>query len=44
MNNKKRLSIFLKMLDQIQNENEDVRKCLEKSITTICKEEGNSFE
>ena len=44
MNDKKRILILLKILDQIQNDNEDARNCTEKSITTICKEEGIYFE
>ena len=40
MNDKKRILILLKILDQTQNDNEDARNCTEKSITTICKEEG----
>ena len=32
------------MLDQIQQDNEDARNGIEKSVTTICKEEGISFE
>ena len=44
MNNKKRISILLKIIDQIQNDNEDARSDIEKSIATIFKEEGISFE
>ena len=44
MNDKKRILILLKILDQIQNDNEDARNCIENSITAICKEEGISFE
>ena len=44
MNDKKRISILLKILDQIQQDNEDVRNGIEKSITAICKEEGPFFE
>ena len=36
--------ILLRILDQIQQDNEDVRSKIGKSITTICKEEGVSFE
>ena len=31
-------------LDQIQQDNQDAKKCIEKSITTVCIEEGISFE
>ena len=41
MNDKKRILILLKILDQIQ---QDAKNCIEKSITTICTEEGISFE
>ena len=44
MNNKKRISILLKIIDQIQNDNEDARSDIEKSVATIFKEEGISFE
>ena len=44
MNDKKRISILLKILDQIQQDNEDARSGIEKSITAICKEEGPFFE
>ena len=37
-------TLCLKILDQIQQDNEDARNCTEKSITEICKEEGISFE
>ena len=30
-------------LDQIQQDNQDAKKCIEKSITTVCIEEGISF-
>ena len=36
--------VILKILDQIQQDNEDIRTGIEKSISTICKEEGISFE
>ena len=42
MNNKKRILILLKILDKIQEDNEDARKKIEKSTTAICKEEGKS--
>ena len=44
MNDKKRILILLKILDQIQQDNKDARNRIKKSITTICKEEGISFE
>ena len=44
MNDKKRILILLKTLDQIQQDNEDARNGIEKSITVICKEEGISLE
>ena len=40
----KRILILLKILDKIKEDNEDARKKIEKFITTICKEEGISFE
>ena len=43
MNDKKRILILLKILDKIQENNKNARK-VEESITTICKEEGISFE
>ena len=42
MNDKKRILILLKILDKIQEDNENARK-VEEPITTICKEEI-SFE
>ena len=42
MNDKKRILILLKILDQIRQDNEEART--ERSIMTICKEEGISFE
>ena len=44
MNDKKRILVLLKILDQIQQDNEDARNGIEKSMSTICKEEGLSFE
>ena len=41
MNDKGRILI---LLDQIQQDNEDARNRIGKSITTICKKEGISFE
>ena len=42
MNDKRRILILLRILDQIQKDNEDARNVIEKSIATICKEEGIS--
>ena len=39
MNDKKGTLIILKMLDQILQDNQDAKNCIEKSITTICIEE-----
>ena len=36
MNDKKRILIPLRILDQIQKDNEDARNHVEKSIATIC--------
>ena len=44
INDKKRILVLLKILDKIQQDNEDARNGIEKSISTICKEEGISFE
>ena len=44
MDDQKRILIILKILDQIQQDNQDAKNCIEKSITTICKEKGISFE
>ena len=44
MNNKKRISILLNILDQISQDNEEARNGIEKSIEIICKEEGISCE
>ena len=44
MNDEKRTLILLRILDQIQQFNEDARDGIEKSIATICNEEGASFE
>ena len=44
MDDQKRILILLKILDQIQQDNQDAKNCIEKSITTICIEEGISFE
>ena len=44
MNDKKRILILLKILDQILQDNQNAKKCIEKSITTVCIEKGISFE
>ena len=44
MNDKRRILILLNILDKIQQDNEDVKNHIDKSIETICKEEGISFE
>ena len=44
MNDKKKFLILLKILDQIQQYSEDARNGIKKSMATICKEEGFSFE
>ena len=44
MSDKKRIFILLKILDQISQDNEEARNSIEKSIATICKEVGISFE
>ena len=44
MNDKKKILILLKILDQIQQYSEDARNGIKKSMATICKEEGFSFE
>ena len=44
MNDKKRNLILLRILDQIQQDNEGARDSIEKSTATICNEEGISFE
>ena len=44
MNDKKRILVFIKILDQIQEDNEEARNSMEKSISMICKEDGISFE
>ena len=46
MNDKKRILILLRILDQIQQDKEDGRckNGTEKSIAIICKEEGISLE
>ena len=41
---KEGILILLRILDQIQQDNEDARNVIEKSIATICEEEGISFE
>ena len=44
MNVKRRILIFLNIFYQIQQDNQDAINGIEKSIATICKEEGISFE
>ena len=44
MSDKIMILMLLKILDQIQQDNEDARNSTEKSIATIFKEEGISFE
>ena len=44
LNDKKRILILLKTLDQIQNDNKETKSCIEKSIKTICKEEAISID
>ena len=39
MNDKGKTLILLRILDQIQQDNEDATNGIEKSIATICKEE-----
>ena len=44
MNDKRIILILLKILDQILQDNQDARNGIEKSVATICKEDGISFE
>ena len=44
MNDSKRDMMLLKVLHQIQQDNKDSIKKVEKSFTATCKEEGISFE
>ena len=44
MNDKKRILTLLKILDQIKQDNEEASSGIERSISTICKEQGISFE
>ena len=44
MNDKKRIFILLKSLDQIRQDNEETINGIERPITTNCKEEGTFFE
>ena len=44
MNDKRIILILFKILDQIQQDNQDARNGIEKSVATICKEDGISFE
>ena len=43
MNDKRRIWILLRILDQIQKDNEDARNGIEKSIASICKEGRRYF-
>ena len=44
MNEKRVHFILLRVLDQIQQGNKDVRYGIDKSVARICNEEGISFE
>ena len=44
MNDKRRASILLRILEKMQQHNEDARDGIVKSVATICNEEGISFE
>ena len=44
MNDKRRISILLRILEKMQQHNEDARDGIVKSVATICNEEGISFE
>ena len=44
MNDNKRILMLLRILGKIQQDNEDARKKIEKSVRAICKEESISFE
>ena len=44
MKYKKIISVLLKILDQIQQNNEDTRNGIKKSVAAIWKEEGISSE
>ena len=44
MNDKRRISILLRILENMQQHNEDARDGIVKSVATICNEEGISFE
>ena len=44
MNDKRRTSILLRILEKMQQHNEDARDGIVKSVATICNEEGISFE
>ena len=41
---KEKSSFFLRILDYIQQHNADARDDINKSVATICNEEGISFE
>ena len=44
MNDERRNFILLIILDQIQQDNEDDRDGIDKSVAKISNEEGNSFD
>ena len=44
MNDKRRNFILLKILDQIQQGNENAKDGIDKSVAKMCNEEGISFE
>ena len=44
MNDKRRILILLKTLEQIKQDNQDSRNGIEKSIETICKKESIFLE
>ena len=44
MNDKRRILILIKISDRIQQDNQEASSGIEKSISTIYKEEGISFE
>ena len=44
MNDKGECFVLLRILDQIQHDNEDTKDGIDKSVATICNKEGISFE
>ena len=44
MSDKRKNFVLLRTLDQIQQDNEDARDSINKSLAAICNEEGISFE